>query len=107
MWIGEKYNEECDPSLQGTPEHIDAILTTCSLYFFTGCTMTSMLCYYNNVRQEDWAAFNLQGENFIECPFGYSSFPFDDEPTSARAAARTGNLRFYRGMSASQGYLPV
>jgi hypothetical protein len=99
MWIGEKYNEECDPDLQGNPEHLDAILTTCSLYFLTACTMTSMLCHYNNVRPEDWATFNLQGEKFLECPFGYSSFKFDDEPTSGRAGARPGNLKFNKGTS--------
>jgi hypothetical protein len=64
MWIGEIYNQ-CDPDLQGTPEHLDAILSTCSLYFFTVCTMTFMFCYYDNVRHKDWATFNLQGENFL------------------------------------------
>jgi hypothetical protein len=98
MWVGEKFNEECDPSLQGTAEHKNIILTICSLFFFTQSAMTSMLCYYNDVPAEDWRAFNLRGENFIPCPFGYSSFKYDDEPQSERAAARTGNLVFYKGM---------
>jgi hypothetical protein len=79
MWIGEKFNEECNPNLQGTLEHINAILVICSL-FFTQSAMKSMLCYYNDVPAEDWRAYNLRGENFIACLFAYSSFKYDDEP---------------------------
>ncbi|KAL4934017.1 Alpha/Beta hydrolase protein [Aspergillus undulatus] len=44
MWVGEKYNEAAHPSNQEAASWREAILATCSLYYFTGCIMPSMLC---------------------------------------------------------------
>ncbi|KAI9042464.1 epoxide hydrolase family protein [Aspergillus affinis] len=96
MWAGEKYNEAADPMKQKHPFWTKAILTTASLYYFTGCIMPSMLCYYENVRHEHFAEFAIKPENRIRIPFGYSSFFWDTEPSSKRAVERTGNLVFYR-----------
>ncbi|KAH8435133.1 epoxide hydrolase family protein [Aspergillus melleus] len=96
MWAGEKYNEAADPEKQKHPFWTKAILTTASLYYFTGCIMPSMLCYYENLRHEHFAEFAIQPENRIRIPFGFSSFFWDTEPASKRAVERTGNLVFYR-----------
>ncbi|RAK97958.1 epoxide hydrolase family protein [Aspergillus ibericus CBS 121593] len=96
MWVGEKYNEAADPKTQERPFWTKAILTTASLYYFTGCIMPSMLCYYESVRHEKFAEFALRPENRITVPFGYTSFYWDTEPSSRRAVERTGNLVFYR-----------
>lgn len=98
MWTGEKFNEAADPEKQKQPFWTKAILTTASLYYFTGSIMPSMLCYYENVRHEDFAEFSIQPENRIQIPFGYSSFFWDTEPASKRSVERTGNLVFYKGM---------
>lgn len=98
MWVGEKYNEAADPKNQVKPFWTKAILTTASLYFFTGCIMPSMLPYYENGRHDKFAEYAIQPENKIKCPFGYSSQYWDTEPSSKRAVERTGNLVFYRGM---------
>ncbi|KAF2083691.1 alpha/beta-hydrolase [Saccharata proteae CBS 121410] len=100
MWIGEKYNEITDPNLGGLQdaEFNNRLITTLCLYFFTSpSVMTSMLCYYENVRHEDYNEFNLRQENYITCPMGFSSFRWDISPTSERAVARTGNLKWYKG----------
>lgn len=101
MWVGEKYNEIADPSLKDLQNegYTNDILTTVCLYFFTPpSVMTSMLCYYNNVRHEDYVDFNTKEENWIRCPFGFSSYRWDIGPTSERAVGRTGNLKWYKGM---------
>jgi hypothetical protein len=98
MWVGEKYNEAADPATQRTPFWIKAILTTASLYYFTGCIMPSMLTYYENVRHHEFAEYAMRPENRIQVPFGYTSFFWDTEPSSKRAVERTGNLVFYNGM---------
>ena len=97
MWIGEKYTEAAHPNNQRLGSWKQAILTTASLYYFTGCIMPSMLCYYENVRHENFAEFAMRAENRICIPFGYTSFYWDTEPSSRRAVERTGNLVFYRG----------
>lgn len=100
MFVGEKYNELTDPSLAGlqNTRFNNDICTTLSLYYFTSpSVMTSMLCYYDNVRHEDYVEFNVREENYIKCPFGCSSQRYDAFLTSERAAARTGNLKWYKG----------
>lgn len=103
MWVGEKYNELADPNLgTATLENrhfADDVCTTLCLYFFTPPSiMTSMLCYYNNVRHEKYNEFNAEEENLIRVPFGVSSFPYDANPVSKAAAeTTTTNLKFFRG----------
>ncbi|KAH0387653.1 alpha/beta-hydrolase, partial [Aureobasidium melanogenum] len=96
MWIGEKYNEAADPEKQKRPFWTEAILTTASLYYFTGCIMPSMLTYYENIPHEEFASFTTSPENRIKVPYGYTSFFWDTEPSSKRAVERTGNLVYYK-----------
>jgi hypothetical protein len=96
-WVGEKYNEAAGPENQKKPYWTNVILTTASLYYFTDCIMPSMLCYYENVRHENFASFAMRPENRITVPFGYTSFYWDTEPSSKRAVERTGNLVWYKG----------
>ncbi|KAL4811131.1 Alpha/Beta hydrolase protein [Aspergillus unguis] len=96
MWAGEKYNEAAYPENQRQKSWSEAILTTASLYFFTGCIMPSMLCYYENVRHENFAEFTKDPKNYVKVPFGYSSFRYDVDFTSRREVEKTGNLVFYR-----------
>lgn len=96
MWVGEKYNEAANPDNQASPFWEKAILTTASLYFFSGCIMPSMLPYYENGRHDKFAEYAMQPENRIKIPFGYTSHFWDTEPSSKRAVERTGNLVFYR-----------
>ena len=98
MWVGEKYLEAADPKREGTRAWNQCILATASLYYFTGCIMPSMLCYYENVRHENFASFAMEPKNRITIPFGYTSFYWDTEPSSKRAVERTGNLVWYKGM---------
>lgn len=96
-WVGEKYLEAADPKRQDDQAWHLEILATASLYFFTGCIMPTMLCYYENVRHENFAAFAMEPQNRITVPFGYTSFYWDTEPSSKRAVERTGNLVWYKG----------
>jgi hypothetical protein len=96
-WVGEKYNEAAGPENQKKPYWTNVILTTASLYYFTDCIMPSMLCYYENVRHENFASFAMRPESRITVPFGYTSFYWDTEPSSKRAVERTGNLVWYKG----------
>ena len=96
VWLGEKYNEAADPAKQSIDEWKKHILTTVSLYYFSDCIMTSSLPYFENVRHEKFAEFAMLPENRITIPFGYTSFYWDTEPNSKRAAERTGKLVFYR-----------
>ncbi|KAF2011994.1 alpha/beta-hydrolase [Aaosphaeria arxii CBS 175.79] len=101
MFVGEKYNELADPNL-GTAtlddtRFVDDVCATLSLYFFTPPSiMTSMLCYYNNVRHEDYTEFNAKRENLIKVPLGVSSFPYDAYPVPEAGARETGNLKWYK-----------
>lgn len=102
MFIGEKYNELADPNI-GTAtldneQFNHDICTTLSLYFFTPPSiMTSMLCYYNNVRHEVYTEFNAKEENLIRVPLGVSTFPYDAFPVpKAGAETTTTNLKFFR-----------
>ena len=98
-FVGEKYHELVDPRYRDLSDKrfMDDILTTVCLYYFTSPSiMTSMLCYYNNVRHEDYVEFNSKSENYIKAPFGFSSYRWDITPTSERAAATTGNCQWFR-----------
>ncbi|EON69895.1 hypothetical protein W97_09159 [Coniosporium apollinis CBS 100218] len=57
MWVGKKYNEAADPDNQKLPFWTKAILTTASLYYFTGCIMPSALCYYESIPHHRFAEF--------------------------------------------------
>ena len=95
-FVGEKYNELADPERQKTDKWKDHILTTVCLYYFSSCSMTASLVYYENIRHETFAQTALLPENRIVAPFGYSSFLYDSAPASKRAIERTGNLVLYR-----------
>ncbi|KAL4868590.1 Alpha/Beta hydrolase protein [Aspergillus spectabilis] len=96
MWAGEKYNEAASPENQKQRSWSQAILTTASLYYFTGCIMPSMLCYYENVRHGDFPTFTRDPANYVKVPFGYSSFYHDLDFSSNREVEKTGNLVFYK-----------
>jgi hypothetical protein len=103
-FVGEKYNELADPNLGTATLKNDQfnhhICTTLSLYFFTPPSiMTSMLCYYNNVRHESYTEFNAKEEHLIHVPLGVSTFPYDAFPApKAGVETTTTNLKFFRGM---------
>lgn len=103
MFIGENYDELADPTM-GTAtldkeEYVNDVCTTLSLYFFTPPSiMTSMLCYYNNVRHEVYTEFNAKEENLIRVPLGVSTFPYDAFPVPRAGAETTAtNLKFFEG----------
>lgn len=104
LWVGEKYRELVDPVYRDLDDSnpqvkrlMDDLCTTLCLYFFTPRTiMTSTLCYYNNVRHEDYVEFNTSKENLIRAPFGFSSFRYDISPVTERCAKTTGNCQWYR-----------
>lgn len=75
---------------------MDHILTTVSLYFHTRCIASSSLIYYENPRHDQFAAYCVQPENLIKCPFGYTSMGYDTAPNSKRAVEQTGNLVWYK-----------
>lgn len=91
MFVGEKYNELPDSHL-GTATldqrwFIDDVCTTLSLYSFTPPSiMTSMLCYYNNIRHEKYIEFNSKLENWIKVPLGVNTFPWNAYPVPEEAA---------------------
>ncbi|KAL4955673.1 Alpha/Beta hydrolase protein [Aspergillus filifer] len=96
MWAGEKYNEAAAPENQIKASWKEAILATVSLYYFTGCIMPSMLCYYENVQHDKFPAYTCQPENYVNVPFGYSSSHYDLDFASKREVEKTGNLVFYK-----------
>jgi pimeloyl-ACP methyl ester carboxylesterase len=104
MFIGEKYTELADPNIGTASLDNQAfnhdICATLSLYFFTPPSiMTSMLCYYNNVRHEVYTEFNAREENLIRVPLGVSTFPWDAFPVPRKGVETTAtDLRFFRGM---------
>ncbi|OAG11310.1 alpha/beta-hydrolase [Paraphaeosphaeria sporulosa] len=102
MFIGEKYQELADPTLKtatlDNKQFNHDLCTTLSLYFFTPPSiMTSMLCYYNNVRHEVYTEFNAKEENLIRVPLGVSTFPYDAFPVPKAGAETTAtNLQFFK-----------
>ncbi|KAF2676816.1 alpha/beta-hydrolase [Lentithecium fluviatile CBS 122367] len=103
MFIGEKYEELADPNLKTATledmHFLNDMCTTLSLYFFTPPSiMTSMLCYYNNVRHEVYTEFNAKEENLIRVLVGVSMFPYNVFPLPKKGAeTTTTNLKFFRG----------
>ena len=96
-FVGEKYDEAANPAMQSQRSWMDDILTTVCLYYLTRCIGSSGLIYYENVWHEQFAAWaEEKPENFIQCPFAYSSYWFDTAPNSRRAVERTGRLVMYR-----------
>ncbi|KAL5395653.1 hypothetical protein PMIN06_005423 [Paraphaeosphaeria minitans] len=102
MFIGEKYQELADPTLKTATlynkQFNHDLCTMLSLYFFTPpSVMTSMLCYYNNVRHEVYTEFNMKEENLIRVPLGVSTFPYDAFPVpKAGVETTTTNLQFFK-----------
>jgi hypothetical protein len=107
MFVGEKYQELVDPNLETatleSKQFNHDLCTTLSLYFFTPpFVMTSMLCYYNNVRHEVYTEFNSREENLIRVPLGVSTFLYDAFPVpKAGAEATTTILQFFKGKDSS------
>ncbi|KAL0260397.1 hypothetical protein SLS55_004083 [Diplodia seriata] len=100
MWVGEKYRELTDPDRYADlqdEEFNHRVATTLCLYFFTPpSVMTSMLCYFENVRHEDYVVFNTKPENRITVPMGFTSYRWDISPTSERSAATTGDVKWFK-----------
>ncbi|KAI1855367.1 hypothetical protein JX266_000232 [Neoarthrinium moseri] len=99
MWVGEKYYELVDHKYRNLDDKdfVDDLCTTLCLYFFTSpSSMTSCLCYTNNVRHEDDVDFNTKPENMIKVPFGFSSFRYDITPVTRRAAATTEDCQWFK-----------
>lgn len=97
VFVGEKYIELSSPKIHNDDAWDDVILTTCALYYFTNCTGTGGLLYYENMPQAEFGNWQLMDENKIKCPLGYTSFLWDARPSSKRGVERTGNLVLYRG----------
>jgi pimeloyl-ACP methyl ester carboxylesterase len=92
-WVGEKYIEASNPAkYNNDPSWNQIILTQASLYYFSGCIMTSMLPYYENLTHAEFGRFQMAEENKITVPLGYTSFFWDTEPGTKRGVERTGNL---------------
>lgn len=94
-FVGEKYQEACNPKVYNTDKWRKHVLTTICLYYFTNCITTSALVYYENTPHHLFASYVVADENKIKCPFGYTSYYYDTAPNSKRAVERTGNLVFY------------
>jgi len=94
-WVGEKYEEAVFPDRLNDPEWDREILITASLYFFSGCIMTSMLPYYENVKHADFGDYFLRKENYIGVPFGYTSYLYDTRPGTQRSVKATGRSVYY------------
>ena len=73
--------------------------TSLSLYFSTPPSITtSMLCCYNNLRDEAYTEFNAREEVLIRVPLVVSTFPYHAFPVpKAGAGTTTTNLEFFRG----------
>ncbi|KIV82026.1 hypothetical protein PV11_04167 [Exophiala sideris] len=95
-WVGEKYVEAVAPGNLDKDDWDHAILVTCSLYFFSGCLMTSQLPYFENVKHAGFGEYFLRKENYIRVPFGYTSFLYDTRPGTERTVKPTGRLVYYR-----------
>lgn len=95
-FVGEKFDEAANPASQTSTRWKNHILTTVCLYYFTDCIMSSCLPYFENIRHDQFAEEAMRAENYIRCPFGYTSCWYDTAPNSKRAVERTGNLVFYR-----------
>ena len=104
-WVGEKYEELRWPGMEKDAKKMeeweDAILTTCSLYYFTNCVMTSSLPYFENVKHAGFGEFFLKKENYVGVPMGYTSYAYDSRPGTERTVKDTGRMVYYNGESVS------
>lgn len=97
MWVGEKYEELSHPNTLKKASWTEDILTTVSLYYFSGCIMPSMLPYVENVRHHQFAEVATDPANRITVPMGFTSYKYDSQPATKWSVERTANLTFYRG----------
>ena len=97
-FIGEKYDEASNPynPLTKTDLWKDHILTTVCLYYFTNCSATSSLVYFENLRHEEFPKQIVKKDNRVGVPMGYTSFLWDTRPSVRWGAEQTGNLVFYK-----------
>lgn len=101
MWVGEKYLELVNPAHMEDPafrrEWEEAMLTTVCLYYFSGCMMTSMLPYFENVKHAGFGDFVIAERNRIKVPMAFMSCAWDSRPGTRRGVERSGKLVFYKG----------
>ncbi|KAK1714586.1 hypothetical protein CaCOL14_007406 [Colletotrichum acutatum] len=102
MWVLEKYQVVGHSEPWNNPRWTKTILTTASLYFFTGCIMSSIMSYYDPPTYEKVSDLPIDEDNRIKVPFGFTSFSWDTDEASKRAMKRSveqnENLVFYRGL---------
>jgi pimeloyl-ACP methyl ester carboxylesterase len=107
VWVGEKYLELVNPAHLQNEEWrqrwTEATLTTICLYYFSGCMMTSMLPYFENVKHAGFGDFVLAERNRVKVPLGFMSCAWDSRPGTKRGVERSGNLVYYRGELNSVG----
>ncbi|KAK5070993.1 hypothetical protein LTS08_000645 [Lithohypha guttulata] len=96
-FIGEKYDEVCNPHNPLTRSNLwrDHILTTVCLYYFSNCSNTASLVYFENIRHEKFPEEIVKKENRVTVPMGYTSFLYDTRPSVRWGVEQTGNLVFY------------
>lgn len=96
-FVGEKYQEVCNPHNPFTTSNKwkDHILTTVCLYYFSNCSNTASLVYFENIRHEKFPEEIVKAENRVRVPMGYTSFLYDTRPSVRWGVEQTGNLVFY------------
>jgi pimeloyl-ACP methyl ester carboxylesterase len=105
LWVGEKYLELVNPEhysastsdTEWAEKWEEALLTTVCLYYFSGCMMTSMLPYFENVKHAGFGEFVLAEKNRIKVPMGFMSCRWDSRPGTKRGVERSGDLVYYKG----------
>ena len=101
MWVGEKYLELVNPEHLIDPDFKEkwdeATLTTVCLYYFSGCMMTSMLPYFENVKHAGFGDFVFAERNRVKVPLEFMSCAWDSRPGTKRGVERSGDLVFYKG----------
>ncbi|KAK1465556.1 epoxide hydrolase [Colletotrichum melonis] len=65
LWVLEKYQVVGHSEPLNNPLWTKAILTTASLYFFTGCIMSSVMPYYNPPTYEKFSDLPIDEDNRI------------------------------------------
>lgn len=96
-FVGEKYIEASNPENPLVKSDLwkDHILTTVCLYYFTNCSDTASLVYFENTWHEKFPDEIVKEENRIDVPMGYTRFLFDTRPSLEEGVKKTGNLIFY------------
>ena len=105
LWVGEKYLELVNPehyspsntTSEWAKKWEDALLTTVCLYYFSGCMMTSMLPYFENVKHAGFGDYVIAERNRIKVPMGFMSCKYDSRPGTKRGVERSGDLVLYKG----------